>query len=173
MCQINPSNGCTGSAPVDFSGGNTVHGTAGNDNVHISKADGLLGFLGLYEVNVNGHTQFMTKHQLENTNFDLGAGNDTLVVDSDVKANITANGGSGNDVLIGGGGNDHLSGGCGNDVILGRGGNDQICGGDGNDWLFGGRGNDDLFGGRGRDVLVGGRGHDDLVGGRGRDVQIG
>ena len=33
---------------------NTVHGTGGDDSVHISKASGLAGLLGLYEVNVNG-----------------------------------------------------------------------------------------------------------------------
>ncbi|HEV8314220.1 MAG TPA: calcium-binding protein [Burkholderiaceae bacterium] len=149
---------------------NTVYGTAGNDNVHISKAPGLLGALGLYEVNVNGNVQYMTKQQLENTNFQLGAGNDTLVVDSNVHANITANGGSGNDVMIGGAGNDHLSGGSGNDVIAGRGGNDHISGGSGNDWLSGGNGNDVLCGGRGNDVLNGGNGNDALYGGRGNDT---
>jgi Ca2+-binding RTX toxin-like protein len=142
----------------------TVNGTAGNDNVHISKAPGLLGALGLYEVNVNGQSQFMTKQQLENTTFNLGAGNDTLVVDSNVNANIKANGGSGNDVMIGGNGNDHLNGGSGNDYI---------DGGKGNDWLDGGRGNDVIFGREGNDVLLGGKGNDWLFGGKGNDVVLG
>jgi len=153
-----------------ISGGNTVYGTAGNDNVHISKAPGLLGALGLFEVNVNGHVQFMTKQQLENTTFELGAGDDTLVVDSNVNANVHANGGSGDDVLIGGNGNDTLNGGTGNDIIAGRGGNDTISGGDGNDCLFGGDGNDTISGGRGNDYLDGGRGNDVLRGGRGNDI---
>jgi Ca2+-binding RTX toxin-like protein len=147
----------------------TVNGTCGDDNVHISKADGLLGSLGLYEVNVNGQVQYMTKQELENTNFKLGAGNDTLVVDSDVKADITADGGCGNDVMIGGSGDDHFRGGCGDDIIAGRKGNDCIDGGRGNDWLSGGKGDDHLKGGRGHDVLLGGRGKDHLDGGRGRD----
>jgi len=148
---------------------NTVNTGCGNDNVHISKADGLAGLLGLYEVNVNGQTQYMTKSQLENTNFNLGSGNDTLVVDSDVKADITANGGTGNDLMIGGGGDDHLKGGNGNDVIAGRGGNDHIEGGRGRDALFGGSGNDHVEGGRGNDYINGGNGNDWLQGNRGND----
>jgi Ca2+-binding RTX toxin-like protein len=148
---------------------NTVYGTSGNDNVHISKAPGLLGALGLFEVNVNGNVQYMTQQQLENTNFELGAGNDTLVVDSNVKADITADGGAGNDVMVGGGGDDCLSGGKGNDVIFGRGGNDRLDGGKGNDYLSGGNGNDHLSGGKGNDTLHGGRGNDCLHGGKGHD----
>jgi Ca2+-binding RTX toxin-like protein len=148
---------------------NTVYGTSGNDNVHISKAPGLLGALGLFEVNVNGNVQYMTQQQLENTNFELGAGNDTLVVDSNVKADITADGGAGNDVMVGGGGDDCLSGGKGNDVIFGRGGNDRLDGGKGNDYLSGGNGNDHLSGGKGNDTLHGGRGNDCLHGGKGND----
>ena len=169
MSQINGYS--SGSAAL--SGGNTVYGTSGNDNVHISKAPGLLGALGLYEVNVNGNVQYMSKQQLEHTNFQLGAGNDTLVVDSNVNANITADGGSGNDVLIGGNGNDRLSGGSGNDVLAGRGGDDSISGGCGNDYLFGGNGNDRISGGNGNDVLFGGNGNDVLSGGRGNDSLYG
>jgi Ca2+-binding RTX toxin-like protein len=139
---------------------NTVNGTAGDDSVHISKAGGIAGLLGLYEVNVNGNTQFMTKQQLENTDFQLGNGNDTLVVDSNVTANITAHGGGGDDVMIGGAGNDHFDGGKGNDILAGRGGND---------WLSGGKGNDVLLGGKGNDLLVGGQGFDWLSGGKGND----
>jgi Ca2+-binding RTX toxin-like protein len=148
---------------------NTVYGTSGDDNVHISKAPGLLGALGLFEVDVNGHKQFMTKDQLEHTDFKLGAGNDTLVVDGNVNANITAHGGSGNDVMIGGNGNDHFDGGAGNDILAGRGGNDCLDGGRGNDILLGGNGNDVLRGGRGNDYLGGGNGNDVLLGGAGRD----
>src|SRR5882672_8550813 len=140
--------------------GNNVYTGPGNDNVHISKAPGLLGALGLYEVDINGQKQYMTKQQLENTNFHLGAGNDTLVVDSNVTADIHADGGSGNDVMIGGSGNDVLKGGSGNDFIAGRGGNDTIDGGNGNDVLLGGPGNDVLIGGPGWDLLFGGPGND-------------
>ena len=147
----------------------TINGTCGDDVVHISKADGLLGCLGLYKVDVNGQTQYMSKQQLENTEFKLGKGNDVLVVDADVDANIKADGGDGDDVLIGGGGNDTLKGGRGNDVILGGAGNDTLDGGKGNDCLFGGEGNDTLHGGKGNDWLFGGGGNDRLYGGKGND----
>jgi Ca2+-binding RTX toxin-like protein len=153
--------------------GNNVYTGSGNDSVHISKASGLAGALGYYDVNINGQHQLMTKQQLEATNFNLGAGNDKLVVDSNVTASVHANGGSGNDLMIGGGGNDHLSGGSGNDAIYGRGGNDDISGGSGNDWLSGGNGNDVIRGGSGNDVQFGGNGNDWLSGGSGNDLQFG
>jgi len=163
MTTINPAAGTT----------NTVYGTSGDDNVHISKAPGLLGALGLFEVNVNGNVQYMTKNQLEHTDFKLGDGNDKLVVDSNVTANIHAEGGRGDDVMIGGSGNDVFDGGRGDDFIDGRGGNDQIAGGRGDDVLVGGNGNDLIDGGRGDDVIFGGKGNDVLLGGRGDDVIFG
>jgi Ca2+-binding RTX toxin-like protein len=45
---------------------------------------------------------------------------------------LTANGGDGNDVLIGGAGNDTLTGGNGDDVLIGGAGNDVLDGGPGN-----------------------------------------
>jgi Ca2+-binding RTX toxin-like protein len=164
---MNPING--GCSTGCYGPSNTVHGTNGDDNVHISKADGLLGALGLYEVNVNGQVQYMTKQELENTNFKLGGGDDTLVVDADVKADITADGGSGDDVMVGGGGDDKFKGGCGDDIMLGRGGNDCLDGGCGDDIIAGGKGRDHLKGGCGDDILLGGKNRDHLDGGPGRD----
>jgi Ca2+-binding RTX toxin-like protein len=46
---------------------------------------------------------------------------------------FTADGGVGNDVLLGGAGNDTLLGGAGDDVLLGGGGTDVLDGGDGDD----------------------------------------
>ena len=120
--------------PPPISAGSTINTGAGNDNVHISKASGLAGLLGMYDVNINGKHQLMSKSQLESTQFNLGAGNDTLVVDSNVTANVHANGGSGNDALYGGAGNDHLDGGPGNDYLRGGPGFDTLHGGPGFDW---------------------------------------
>ncbi|GAA0478039.1 hypothetical protein Aca07nite_44880 [Actinoplanes capillaceus] len=69
---------------------------------------------------------------------------------------LTANGGSGNDVVFGGSGNDILNGGNGVD---------DVQGGSGNDTLRGGRGDDHVEGGAGKDKLYGEAGHDDLIGG--------
>jgi Ca2+-binding RTX toxin-like protein len=45
---------------------------------------------------------------------------------------LTANGGDGDDILLGGAGNDTLSGGAGDDVLIGGGGQDVLDGGPGN-----------------------------------------
>ena len=148
------------SIPQSITIGNTLHTGGGDDQVHITKADGLAGLLGLYEVDVNGQKQYMTKQQLQNTTFDLGSGNDTLWVDADVNVGIRAEGGSGNDLMVGGSGHDRLNGGSGNDALFGRGGNDQLSGGAGHDLLAGGNGADVQVGGPGWDALFGGRGFD-------------
>ena len=49
---------------------------------------------------------------------------------------LTANGGDGNDVLIGSPGNDTLTGGAGDDVLIGNGGQDVLDGGTGNNIVF-------------------------------------
>ncbi|MGC2316996.1 MAG: calcium-binding protein [Bradyrhizobium sp.] len=50
---------------------------------------------------------------------------------------FTANGGDGNDILIGSRGNDTLSGGAGDDILIGNGGQDVLDGGTGNNNVFG------------------------------------
>jgi Ca2+-binding RTX toxin-like protein len=49
---------------------------------------------------------------------------------------LTANGGDGDDVLIGGAGNDTLLGGNGDDVLIGGAGNDILDGGPGNNTVI-------------------------------------
>jgi uncharacterized protein (TIGR03118 family) len=75
------------------------------------------------------------------------AGDDVLVVDPRVTAVVIADGGAGNDVLIGGGGNNILLGGPENDVLVGGRGRDLLIGGDGTDHLFGAGDSDILVGG--------------------------
>ena len=86
---------------------------------------------------------------------------------------------SGVDVLLGGDGNDEIRGGYGADHLDGEGGRDQVFGGPGNDTARGGAGADNLSGGRDRDELYGqagddfcngGKGHDRCRGGPGRDT---
>jgi len=90
---------------------------------------------------------------------------------------------SGNDVLVGGTGNDTIDGTTpsansgnegGNDLIFGLAGNDTITGGNGsNDTLYGGAGDDTLSGEDGNDILRGGQGDDILSGGNGNDIIVG
>jgi len=163
---------------------NTIRGTSGDDHIRISKAPDVLGKMGYYVVVTDHKMYVMTKEQLEHTRCELGAGNDTLVVDPDVDANITAHGGSGDDLLIGGrgkdvfhggSGDDRIDGGQGNDTLYGDGGNDTISGGPGlgKDRIFGGGGDDWLDGGRRKTyyggLLQGSRGADVIQGGGGKD----
>jgi uncharacterized protein (TIGR03118 family) len=72
------------------------------------------------------------------------AGDDVFVVDPRITATVIADGGAGDDVLIGGGGDNILLGNAGNDVLLGGPARDILIGGDGRDLLVGG-GNDDIL----------------------------
>lgn len=73
----------------------------------------------------------------------LGVGNDTLDA-RHAWGPVTANGGTGSDVMLGGWGNDHFDGGNNNDFLKGGGGDD---------WLDGGRARDVLTGGDGADTF--------------------
>jgi Ca2+-binding RTX toxin-like protein len=79
------------------------------------------------------------------------AGDGADVIDASVLSangvHLTADGGKGDDVLLGGAGNDLLLGGDGDDVLLGGDGDDVLDGGAGEDILIGGAGNDILLNG--------------------------
>ena len=161
MCIINPT------TPT-----NTVNTGCGDDNVHISKADGLLGLLGYNKVDINGQVSYMTNEQLSHTQFNLGAGNDTLVVDKNVTADVHANGGSGDDVMVGGGGRSYFNGGSGEDLLVGRAGVNHMDGGRGDDTFLnlggvnvdnGGRGDDTFLNLGGVNFDKGGRGWDQFA----------
>lgn len=111
----------------------------------------------------------------------VGNGLGNIIVGT-VGGNNLLVGGAGDDRLLGKGGFDMLNGGADNDALYGAGGNDRLSGGDGNDRLFGeaaldtltgGAGNDELFGGDGGDRLDGGIGDDRIIGGRGIDTMTG
>lgn len=84
-----------------------------------------------------------------------------------------AHGGSGDDMLFGGFGQNTLHGDAGMDILVGNAANDSLHGGDGQDLLDGGAGNDELHGGGDNDVLIGGDGNDSLFGDDGTDVLLG
>lgn len=113
----------------------------------------------------------------------LGSGNDSYSVinPGDVGSNYNnplataarVVGGTGNDTMYGGHGDDQFFGGDDSDVLNGHNGDDKLYGGKGKDTLRGGNGDDRLFGGDSKDRLVGGNGDDTLSGGTGRDILIG
>ena len=72
--------------------------------------------------------------------------------------------------IYGGSGDDEMRGGRGNDIIIddtneddAEGGADQLFGGNGDDWMLAGNGNDDVLEGATAvmTVLIGGNGNDD------------
>jgi Ca2+-binding RTX toxin-like protein len=81
------------------------------------------------------------------------------------KLQLRADGGAGNDVMLGGAGDDVLSGGDGADVIHAGGGDNVAFGGAGDDILRGEEGDDFLDGGAGDDILIGNAGDDILLNG--------
>ncbi len=110
---------------------------------------------------------------------DGGLGNDTLIGGSGAD---TLAGGDGDDLIDGGAGDDFLTTGLGQDTLIGGEGNDTLMNSDGDDSLVGGAGddsivatggNDTLEGGAGNDTLIGGDDDDRLVGGTGADYMDG
>lgn len=141
-----------------------VDAGAGDDNIRVSNDPNQKGGV---IVDVNGQQYHLSAEEARNLEIRGGKGNDTIIVDPDVKVGnwfdrltnrgITLDGGDGDDILIGGSGNDTIRGGRGNDIILGGDGNDRINGGDGNDIIMDWSGNNRMRGGRGQDMVIGGQ----------------
>jgi Ca2+-binding RTX toxin-like protein len=110
----------------------TINGTAGSDVITVTEHDGIITVSGLgQDINIT----------------DAGAGDrivingldgDDVITASGLHGGIqlVANGGNGDDVLIGGSGNDTLTGGAGDDVLIGGPGQDILDGGSGNNVLI-------------------------------------
>ncbi|MEU8243957.1 calcium-binding protein [Actinoplanes missouriensis] len=111
---------------------------------------------------------------------------DSVVNKSDLK--LDADGGSGNDTIVGGPkadvvyGDEMCGSSGGKDKIYGQGGNDLIYAGDGSDYVSAGDGNDRVLGDSdcinmpdraGHDVIHGGNGNDDIFGDNGNDKLYG
>jgi Ca2+-binding RTX toxin-like protein len=99
------------------------------------------------------------------------AGNDAFTNNTPIPA--LADGGSGQDTLIGGTASDTLIGGSGDDVLIGHGTADSLFGGAGRDTLTNaGGGNDRIDGGDDNDTITSTSGQSTLVGGRGHDAYL-
>ena len=111
-----------------------VNGTNGDDVIQVAGSAGNASVLGLFsQVNIAGA-------EVANDRLIVQAlGGDDVVTASALDAStigLTADGGTGNDVLIGSVGNDTLLGGDGDDVLIGGGGQDVLDGGTGNNILI-------------------------------------
>jgi Ca2+-binding RTX toxin-like protein len=108
----------------------TVNATNGDDVILLSiDQNGALVIDGLASRIVIEHFEFANDQVVIN-----GLGGADVIEASGVGANgpqLTLDGGDGDDVLVGGGGNDTLLGGNGDDVLVGGGGTDVLDGGPG------------------------------------------
>jgi hypothetical protein len=122
-------------------------------------ADSLRGGAGFDTLSYEGRTEALT------ISFD-GAANDGAAgegdrVDDDVER---AEGGAGDDTLLGSAAPNDLAGLEGNDSLRGGDGDDALDGGVGSDTVLGERGADIVAGGHGEDVVDGGPGQDNIFG---------
>ncbi len=148
-----------------------------DDDVQVSqRSDGKL------DITVNGKPFEVTLAAGQELAVRTNDGNDIVNAASNVKVNMTVNGGAGNDTITTGSGQDRVDGGLGNDTIttndgkdyvFGNSGDDTINTGAGDDVAYGGDGNDQLVGGDGRDFINGGKGNDTIDAGKGNDVLSG
>jgi Ca2+-binding RTX toxin-like protein len=120
----------------------TLNGTKGDDAVQVSLAGSAAVVNGLAATVSIDHFEADKDLLLIN----LGAGDD--MIDASLlpagAIGLVADGGDGDDGIIGGAGDDALRGGADDDVLLGGDGDDVLDGGDGDDILIGGAG-DDIF----------------------------
>jgi Ca2+-binding RTX toxin-like protein len=111
-----------------------VNGTAGDDVITVAGDASGVAVLGLSAV-VN-----ITGAEAANDRLTVNAlGGDDVVQASSLSAGaigLIADGGDGNDVLIGSAGNDTLLGGAGDDVLIGGPGQDVLDGGTGDNILI-------------------------------------
>lgn len=138
---------------------------ANNDDVQVTQAAN-----GSLDVSVNGERYGVTLADGQELTIRTNAGNDTINVGPDVKVNVVAEGGDGDDVITTGAGDDRVDGGAGDDTITTNAGRDDVFGNTGNDRIDVGAGDDVVYGGDGDDSIAGGDGGDYLEGGKGADT---
>lgn len=153
--------------PVEYANSALAGVQAGADVAATANGFVVTYFTGDTTVDGSGSAILMQRYAGAGTTAVTGPGDDMLIAPSDTNWRI--NGGAGDDVLMGVGGNDRIGGGGGSDQLSGGDGDDRLAGGRGADGLYGGAGRDSLDGGEGADRLVGGAGYDLLTGGAGAD----
>ncbi len=118
------------------------------------------------------HTQVTVAFEQSNPLWDIAprlpdgntlASNEIQISHSVAGGGMRLIGGSGDNLLYAGMGNDTLQGGSGMNLLFANGGNDLLIGGSGSDYLFAGAGNDTLMGGSGNDYEEAGIGSAQFV----------
>jgi Ca2+-binding RTX toxin-like protein len=105
-----------------------INGTNGNDVITVTENNGVVTVSGLAtDVTITGFEAANDRIVIN------GLGGDDVIEASGLSGmQLIANGGDGDDVLIGSAGNDTLTGGAGDDVLIGGPGQDILDGGPGN-----------------------------------------
>lgn len=104
---------------LSFSGAQSIEYVSGSDATVVFDVTVINGTASANGFDFRGVGLGLSSNGLR---FDLGAGNDVLFAGN--WSGVEANGGDGNDTLVGTGGDDSLFGGAGNDVMSGGAGND-------------------------------------------------
>jgi len=108
-----------------------INGTNANDVINVVNNNGVVTVTGLAE------TVTISNFEATDNLVINGLGGDDAIVASELSGMLlTADGGDGNDVLIGSHGNDTLLGGAGDDVLIGNGGLDVLDSGPGGNVVF-------------------------------------
>ena len=111
-----------------------INGTNADDVINVTDNNGVVTVSGLAtDVTITGFEAANDRIVIN------GLGGDDVINGFGLGGAMlfTANGGDGNDILIGSRGNDTLSGGAGDDILIGNGGQDVLDGGTGNNNVFG------------------------------------
>jgi Ca2+-binding RTX toxin-like protein len=109
----------------------TLNATNGDDAIRVTNNNGVVTITGL------ATTVTITDFDTSDRIVINGLGGDDVIEASGLSGmQLTANGGDGDDVLIGSAGNDTLNGGNGDDVLIGGPGQDILDGGNGNNILI-------------------------------------
>ena len=119
----------------------TITGSRDNDHVMVKLAKGSQQVVVTASGKTVGTFDLADVGTIE---FNGMAGNDRIQIAPQLGVTSVLDGGAGNDMLIGGGGNNVLVGSTGNDQLFGQSGRDILIGGDGLDRLIA-RGNDDIL----------------------------
>jgi len=108
-----------------------INATNGSDTIIVTNNNGVVTVTGLAtDVTISGF-------DADDKIVINGLGGDDVIEASGLRGmQLTANGGDGNDILIGSRGNDVLNGGAGDDVLIGNGGLDTLDGGTGNNTVI-------------------------------------
>jgi Ca2+-binding RTX toxin-like protein len=131
---VNLASTLGGTAGDNLADSVTVNGTGGSDAISVTGSAGKATVLGLAaKVNITAADPTLDRLIVN------GQGGDDMIDATGLAADaiqLTANGGAGNDVLLGGAGADRLTGDDGDDVLIGGPGADTLDGGVGNNQLI-------------------------------------